>query len=214
TSDAIDMDGGNNDLIERVKITGSRARGIIFDGKDIIAGEPRTADGNTIRDCVIAGVPSHGIEFLASRSNTVEGCTITNVAGNGIQITKASTTAGQANKKSSDNRLSGNSIDNSGKDGINVTSSDRNEITGNTVLNSSDDTASRDGIRITSSDSVSCDDNVVSGNTSGDNQAVHTQKYGLNIASSLCHTTVVGVNAFFGNLTGPIRDLGTGTQYG
>jgi uncharacterized repeat protein (TIGR01451 family) len=213
TSDAIDFDGGNNGLIERVKITGSRARGIIFDGKDVVGGTARTADGNTVRDCVIAGVPSHGIQFLASRSNRVEGCTITDVAGYGIQVTKSSTSADQPNKKSNENVLAGNLIDNAGQDGIAVGSSDGNDVLLNTVLNSSDDVSGRSGIRVYSSDSVECNDNLVSSNTATDNQATKTQAYGLRIASSSCHRTVVSGNDFSGNLTAPIRDDGTDTQY-
>jgi uncharacterized repeat protein (TIGR01451 family) len=212
TSDALDFDGGNDVVIERVKVTGSRGRGIVFDGKDIV-GSPRTADRNVVRDCVITGIPSDGIELLASNDNHIEGCTITNVGGHGLQITKSSTLADQPNKKSNDNLLSGNSIDNAGEDGINLNSGDRNEIQGNTVLNSSDDVSGRDGIRISSSDSITCDDNVVSGNTSGDDQATHTQRFGLNISSSLCNRTVVWQNTFFGNLNGDINDLGTDTRY-
>ena len=55
---------------------------------------------------------------------------------------------------------------------------------------------------------------MVSNNIATDNQPVKTQKYGLNIASSLCNRTVVGPgNDFAGNLTAPVRDLGTGTIY-
>jgi uncharacterized repeat protein (TIGR01451 family) len=214
SSDAMDFDGGNDVVIERVKIAVSRGRGIVFDGKDIIGGSPRTADRNLVRDCVITGgVPSDGIELLASSENRIEGCTITDVGGHGIQITKSSTMADQPNKKSDDNVLVGNSIDNAGQDGINLNSGDRNQILGNTVLNSSNITSGRDGIRISSSDSINCDDNVVSDNTSGDNQATPTQRYGLNISSPLCNRTVVWQNTFFGNLNGAINDQGTDTRY-
>jgi len=54
----------------------------------------------------------------------------------------------------------------------------------------------------------------VSNNTATDTQGTKTQKYGLNIASSLCNRTVVGPgNDFAGNLTAPIHDVGTGTIY-
>jgi len=159
-------------------------------------------------------VPGDGIELLASSQNTITGCTITNVAFHGIQINKASPIADQPNKKSSDNVITGNVIDQAGQDGINVASGDRNQITNNMITNSSDDTSGRDGIRITSSNSITCNDNVVSGNTATDNQIPKTQKYGLNIASSLCNRTVVGSgNNFNGNLVANIHDLGTGTIY-
>jgi len=210
TSDALDFDNGNNVLVERVKVTASRGRGIVFDGKN----DAWHSLGNTVRNCVITGVPGDGIELLASSENTITGCTITNVAFHGIQINKASPIADQPNKKSSDNVITGNVIDQAGQDGINVASGDRNQITNNMITNSSDDTSGRDGIRITSSNSITCNDNVVSGNTATDNQIPKTQKYGLNIASSLCNRTVVGSgNNFNGNLVANIHDLGTGTIY-
>lgn len=129
-------------------------------------------------------------------------------------MVKSSSVADQPNKESNDNLISSNVIDEAGQDGVNVGSSDRNQILGNTITNTADVIAGRDGIRISSADSVSCDDNVVAGNTATDTQATKTQRYGLNIASSLCHRTVVGPgNNFAGNLTGDIRDLGTGTIY-
>jgi chitodextrinase len=213
TSDAIDFDGGNDVLIERVKVAGSRGRGIVFDGKDLRSSLPRTADRNVVRDCIIAGVPSDGIELLASNDNTVEGCTVTDVGGHGIQMAKAGSGAGQPNKKSNGNTIVGNFINNSGQDGINVTSGDRNEILGNEVLNSSDDATGRDGVRIASANSITCDANSISGNTLGDNQTTATQRYGLNIASAVCNQTVVGDNTFFGNRLGAINDRGTGTRF-
>jgi parallel beta-helix repeat protein len=208
TSDAMDFDKGNDVVIQNVKITASRGRGIVFDGKN----SNWTALRNEVHDCVIDGVPGDGIEFLASSDNLVEGCTITNVGGHGIQLTKSSTSADQPNKKSSNNTLSGNLIDGAGQDGVNVNSSDDNQVTGNTIHNSSRVTAGRDGIRVSASDSITCDDNTVSNNVATDEQAPVTQRYGLNIGSSLCNRTVVGPgNDFAPNLTGDVRNLGTGT---
>jgi parallel beta-helix repeat protein len=211
TSDALDFDRGNDVVVRRVKITASRSRGMVFDGKN----DSWTSLRNTVRDCVITGgVQGDGIELLASSNDTIQGCTIVDVGGHGIQINKSSPTADQPNKKSTDNLVTGNVINQAGQDGINLNSVDRNTITGNTITNSADDTPSRDGIRVGSSDSITCDDNVVSNNTATDNQAVKTQKYGLNIASSLCNRTVVGPgNHFSGNLSGDVHDLGTGTIY-
>ncbi len=214
TSDALDFDNGNNNLLERVRVAQARGRGIVFDGKDVTGGQPRAASGNTVRDCVISGTATHGIQFLAATNNRVEGCTITNVGGNGIQATKSSTIADQPNKKASGNVITGNTITNAGQDGISINSSDRTQILNNTILNSANVSSSRDGIRITSSNSISCDDNRVSGNRAGDNQSPKTQRYGLNIRSSLCHGTVVGPgNDFSGNLSGPISNSGTGTIF-
>ena len=199
TSDAIDLDAGNNVLIERVKITSSRSRGIVFDGK----GTGWTADNNVVRDCIITGVLGDGIELLASRHNRIEGCTISGVGGYGIQITKSSTAADQPNKKSSDNLVSGNIIQNSAQDGINIISSDLSQIAGNSISGSG-----RDGVRVDSSNSVTCDQNSVTGNA-----ITNSVKWGLNIDDPLCHGTVVNTNSFSGNGSGSIRDRGTGTQY-
>jgi parallel beta-helix repeat protein len=176
TSDAIDFDGGSDTLIENVKVTGSRARHRLR-RQGCRGGVARQATNNVVRNCVITGEPGDGIELLASGVNRIEGCTVTDVGGHGIQLVKSSASAAQPNEKSNDNVVTGNLIDNSGQDGVNVTSGDRNQILGNSVLNSADDTSSRDGIRIGSADSISCDDNVASGNTSSDNQAVKTQRY-------------------------------------
>jgi parallel beta-helix repeat protein len=214
TSDAIDFDGGDGVRVENVKITASRGRGIVFDGKDMDGSTPRHADGGTIEGCVIENVPSDGIEMLAAQRNTISGCTVTNVGGHGIQLTKGSSTAGQPNKKASDNKILNNTVDNAGQDGINVNSSDRAEIRGNTVRNSSDDIAGRDGIRLGAADGITCDDTIVAANTATDDQSPKTQRYGLNISTALCNRTVVhSDNAFDGNLTGPIRNLGTGTIF-
>ena len=214
TSDAIDLDNGNDSLVENVKIIASRGRGIVFDGKNIINGVPWQSQNNIVRNCVMDGIPYDGIEFLAASNNLVENCTITNVGYHGIQATKSSTsTSGQKNKKSSDNIIRNNVIDNAGRDGVNINSGDRNRVEGNQITNSGN-VASGSGIRIQSADSITCDDNIVNGNLATDNQATKTQRYGLNIAHALCNRTVVGsTNNFAGNLTKPINDVGTNTQY-
>jgi parallel beta-helix repeat protein len=210
TSDALDFDRGNDVVVQRVKVTASRGRAIVFDGKN----DNWTSLRNQVRDCVITGADSDGIELLASGDNTIQGCTISGVGGHGIQVTKASAGADQANKKANNNLITGNVVDQAGQDGINITSSDRNQVVGNTVTNSSDDTTGRDGIRLTATDSVACDDNQVSNNRATDDQATKTQKYGLNIATSVCNRTVAGPgNDFSGNRTGPVHNLGTGTIF-
>ena len=215
TSDALDFDKGNNSTVERVKITAARGKGIIFDGKNIEPDGTRwTSQGNVVQDCIVSGTSGDGVQFLASSNNRVEGCTIHDVGKDGIRATKSQFDAQQPNKKSNNNVITGNTIDNAGYNGIEVNSSDGNEISGNVVTNSSDDRSGFDGIRIGSMDSITCDDNRVESNTATDNQSVKTQAYGLNITSSLCHRTFVGTNNFSGNRSGAIRDLGTGTIYG
>ncbi len=213
SSDALDFDGGDDIVIERVKVTSARGRGIVFDGKGPASINIATADRNVIRDCVITGVPSHGIELLASNFNLVENCTITDVGGTGIILNKASSSASQPNKQSNDNTLINNDVTNAGRDGIYVNSSSRNLIKNNIVLNSSDDVTSRDGIRLESTNSIVCDDNRIEGNTSSDNQTPKTQSYGLKIVSAACNRTVVGTNDLTGNRVGSMFNGGTGTLY-
>jgi parallel beta-helix repeat protein len=214
TSDAIDFDAGNHQVIERVKVSKSRSRGIVFDGKDVMGGIARGAANNVVRNCVIMNMPGDGIELLAASNNRIDGCTITNVGGHGIQAAKASSSAGVPNGQPNNNVIVGNFIDQSGQDGINITSGDANEVVANTVLNSANRVRDRDGIKIASDNSIRCDDNVVSGNTATDNQSTKTQRYGLAIVSSLCTATVVVGNNFAGNRVGEILDDGTATTYG
>ena len=211
TSDAIDFDAGNKSLVENVKVTASRARGIVFDGKDAGA----SAEGNTVRNCRITGIPGAGVEFLASSRNTVTGCEISKVGGAGIYAHESSDTAPQPDKKSSDNKIEANTIQDAGYDGVYISNGDRNQILNNTITNSSGIGGSRDGIRISSVvDDLTCDDNTISGNTATDNRTPKRQTYGLNIASDLCNRTVVGPgNNFAANRLGGIHDIGTGTVH-
>ena len=211
SSDVLDFDRGNNSLVENVKIIGSRARGIVFDGKDAGA----AAENNTVpqlpdhrrpgrRSGVPRLEPQHG-HWMRHRK----------AGGAGIYAHQSSATAPQSNKKSSDNIISGNTVEDAGRDGVYISNGDRNQIVNNTIINSSDIVTNRDGIRISSVVSgLTCDDNTVSGNTATDNQTPKTQTYGLDIFSALCNRTVVGPgNNFAGNRVGEIRDLGTGTLY-
>ncbi|MFI6226424.1 right-handed parallel beta-helix repeat-containing protein [Micromonospora echinospora] len=210
TSDALDFDDGVDVLVERVRVTAARGRGIVFDGKN----QGWNSTGNTVRDCVVTGATSDGIELLASSRNTVTGCAISHVGGHGIQINRASADADQPNKTSDRNLVTGNVVDQAGQDGINVDGGTANQIMNNRVTNSADDTAGRDGIRLTSPTGVGCAENVVAGNLATDDQAVRTQRFGLHIATSRCVATVVGPgNDFTGNLSGGIRDAGTDTVY-
>src|SRR5215211_1553822 len=89
-----------------------------------------------------------------------------------LRTTKSETNAPQPNKKANGNVIIGNVVDNAGDNGIEVNSSDGNEITGNRVTNSSDDRSGFDGIRISSMDSITCDSNRVESNVATDNSPV------------------------------------------
>jgi parallel beta-helix repeat protein len=215
TSDAMDFDKGNNSTVLRVKVSTSRGKGIIFDGKNKDSnGTNWTSQGNLVQDCIVQNTSGDGVQFLASTDNRIEGCYIHDTGKDGIRSTKSETNAPQPSKKSNNNVIIGNTVDNAGNNGIEVASSNGNRVTGNTVTNSSDDKAGMDGIRVSSGDNVTCDDNQVDGNTATDSQSTKTQVYGLNITSSFCHRNVVGTNNFAGNKSGAIHDSGTGTIFG
>ena len=109
-----------------MKVTASRGRAIVFDGKGSGGDE---ANNNIIRDCVItAGVQHHGIQLLAADNNRIENCTISNAQGHGIQVTKSSSSASTPNEQSNDNVIIGNTIRSSLQDGVNVNSSHRNQF--------------------------------------------------------------------------------------
>lgn len=210
TSDALDFDQGNDVVVKNIEVTESRGRGIVFDGKN----NNWQSANNQILNCRITGVPSDGIELLASTDNLVQDCVISGVGGHGIQLAKSSTLADQPNKLPSRNTVAGNTIDESGEDGINLHGGSDNLLIGNVVTNNSDDKTSKDGIRVGSGDGAACDNNQVRGNTSTDTQETKTQRYGLHISTSLCHATVVGAdNDFSGNRVGPYRDVGTATVF-
>jgi parallel beta-helix repeat protein len=208
TSDAIDFDKGNHSRVINVGIIASRARGIVFDGKD----HNYTADYNEVRNCVIRGIQTDGVDFLASNHNKVTGCHISNVGGTGIGAMHASGTAAQKHKKSSQNLIRGNLIDQAGRDGILINGGDKNRIEKNWVINSSDDFDRRDGIRILALNGVTAIGNVVSDNVVADNRPEPSQRFGLNISNPQCKRTVVKGNSFEGNLAGPMQDLGTASR--
>lgn len=210
TSDALDFDDGVDVLVERVGVSASRGRGIVFDGKN----QGWSSTGNVVRDCVVTGTAGDGIELLAASRNTISGCQIHHVGGHGVQVNRSSSSADQPNKTSDRNVLTGNVIDEAGQDGVNVDGGEANQILNNRITNSSATTSNRDGIRITTPSGIPCLDNVVAGNVVTDTQVTRTQRYGLHIAVSGCRATVAGPgNDFTGNLAGAIRDRGSDTVY-
>ncbi len=211
SSDALDNDGGSGWLVERVKITASRARGIAMDGKDPGA----VADSNIIRDCIISGTQGStagdGIELLATTNCIVERNTITSVAAHGIQISKGATILGT---KATGNIIRNNTIVLAGRDGVNIISCDSNEIRNNSILNSATVTASKDGIRIETADTVVANGNITDGNTCTDDRTPKRQRYGVNISPTLAieaNNNQITNNVLSGNLTGNYNDGGTST---
>lgn len=216
TSDAIDNDGGARWLVERVKVTSSRARGIVFDGKDTV---DRTCAGGIIRNCVITGTTGaitagSGIQLLAASDCIVEDNTIYDTSGHGIALSKGAPGAGVPNRKPTVNIVRRNTITKAGAHGININSGDDNIIEYNTILNSAFVTANNDGIRISTSDTITADRNLIRNNTCSDNQGTKTQRYGVNIgpaAANQANNNEITNNVLTGNLLSAYNDIGTGT---
>lgn len=71
TTDAIDFDQGSNNLVERVRITRSRARAIVADGGD----NGKHATNNVVRNCIIQGRPAKPGLVLISGGSLSSGTT-------------------------------------------------------------------------------------------------------------------------------------------
>ena len=181
TSDALDFDDGNDCLVERVFILLSRARGIVFDGKD--GGSTR----NVIRDCIITGTKGvspgvgDGIRLLGCDHTDIVNCHIYETANHGISIAKSS---GGGGVKSDHNRVIGGTIRQAGRDGINILSSDYNTILGVSIENSGDETSGRSGVRIETTNAIAADHNKIIGVTAIDT-GDDTQKWGVNVDPTL-----------------------------
>lgn len=212
TSDALDFDHTSNGAVYRVKITLSRARGIVYDGKDVGA----NANNNIIQDCIISGCPGSGIELLAANNNQIINCTVTGCAattGAGISITKASAGAGQPNKKANNNTVTNCTASTNSRDGVRILSCDSNTISGGTFQNNGQGGTTFDGIRINTSDSITADNNIIDGVLSNDTQGSKTQRYGCNVGPTTgsANTNTIRNSNFQFNKTGSINDGGTGT---
>lgn len=212
TSDALDFDHTSNGAVYRVKVTLSRARGIVYDGKDVGA----SADNNIIQDCIVSGCPGSGIELLAANNNQIINCTVTGCAsstGAGISISKASATAGQPNKKANTNIVTSCTASNNQRDGVRILSCDSNTISGGTFQNNGQGGTTFDGIRINTQDSITADSNVIDGVLSNDTQGTKTQRYGCNVGPTTGTATgnIIRNSNFQFNKTASINDGGTGT---
>ncbi len=212
TSDALDYDHTSNGITLRVKVTLSRGRGIVYDGKDVGS----AADNNLIQDCIVSGCPGSGIELLASSNNRIVNCSVSGCAtasGAGLSISKASSSAGQPNKKSTGNVVTGGNYSTNTRDGIRILSCDSNTISGATCQNNCQTGTTFDGIRINTQDSITADNNTIDGVISNDTQGTKTQRYGCNIGptTGAANTNTIQNSNFQFNKTASINNAGTGT---
>lgn len=188
TSDALDFDAGNDCLVERVKITASRARGIVFDGKD-----GTLARGNTIRDCIITGCDGSGIELLASDRNVITGNRIHTNGESGIKLNRDTSPA----QSSLDNIIKGNHIYLNVEAGIEVLECSRNIITDNVIFNNGTGAGTYDdGIVLDdfATGGIDCADNIIRGNILYDDQGTTDQDRAININDAAVLRTIIEGN--------------------
>jgi parallel beta-helix repeat protein len=208
TSDALDFDNSDNVLVERVKITSSPARGIVFDGKNQ-AGQPGwQSHNNVVRDCIATGCARSGFEFLCAENSSFINCVAFGNGESGVNIDAQSST----DRKSLNNTVSGGRFYSNAKHGISIYESDFNTINGVTCSNNN-----LDGIRIQtfSTRSKSANGNQIINCTCTDTQATKTQDYGVNLygaPSSDIDGTVIKDCDLRGNRVGPYKVIAVNTQ--
>jgi Right handed beta helix region len=218
TSDALDFDNSSNCRVERVKVTLSRARGIIFDGKTSNGDPTWESLGNVIQDCIVTGCPGAGIELLVTGdpgagSSGGPGCQVINCQsfGNGnagVKINRQSSTGRQGKN----NTISGGSYHHNGTQGVVIQEGLNNIVTGVTCYDNGSD-----GIRIETFDgeSLQANGNQIIGCTCFDDQATKTQPYGVwlkGIPPTDINNTLVQDNNLCGNKTAGLRNDATNTQ--
>jgi hypothetical protein len=201
TSDALDFDNSDNVTVERVKITKSRGRGIVFDGKDQ-PGQPGWQSlGHLVRDCEITGCARSGIELLCADHSQIVNCVAYGNGESGMNIASQSDTG----RKATHNTISGGHYYGNAKYGVAVWGCDYNTITGVTCTDNQ-----YDGIRVATkpdSDKMAVGNqiiNCVSTNT----QDERVQGWGVNLHGSTdehVSDTVILDCDLRGNRLGPYK---------
>jgi parallel beta-helix repeat protein len=189
TSDALDFDNSDNVLVERVKITASPARGIIFDGKDQVGQPGWQSHNNVVRNCIVTGCALSGIELLCAENCQIIDCTVYGNAEHGVNI------AAQSNslRHSIGNTVSGGSYTNNGKNGIAIFAGESNTVQN---VNCSGNAQNGVMIRPHPYESLKSVGNVLSGGTFSANTW-----HGVQIVDS-DSTAVDGVQCLDNNLDG------------
>jgi hypothetical protein len=220
TSDALDFDNSSNCRVERVKVTLSRARGIIFDGKTSNSDPSWEALDNVIQDCIVTGCPGAGIELLVngdpgvgSSNPSGQGTQVINCQcfGNGnagVKINRQSSTGRQGKN----NTISGGVYSGNGTQGVAIQACLNNIVTGVTSKNNLSD-----GIRVETftGEGLPANGNQIVGCTCTDDQATKTQPNGIwlkGVPPDTINNTLVQDNNLCGNKTTGLRDDATDTQ--
>jgi parallel beta-helix repeat protein len=172
-----------------------------------------TSSHNRVVGCRITGCQRAGIKLLAADHITIRDCVIWGNNEHGIIIDKASTVAGQANKPSQHNTVTGCHIYENGTYGIYIRSSHYNKLQGLTIRNNGWDSTSSDGVRVTTGDSQAANGNVILGCVITDDQLSKTQAFGIRLlpSSGAVDRTVIGDNQLRGNKSGALLNGGSNT---
>ncbi len=206
TSDGFDSDDADHSYIHHIYIENSRARGLIFDGKDSGA----TATENVIEDVIATTTQTTQgdvFELLGAKRNVLRRVWAYSGGERGLQINQ-----GGSSVTSDDNVVEDSAFIRNGEDGIEILSGSRNIIRRNYVEGNDQDSAGHDGIEVGGTASLPADDNEIRDNWTSDVQGTKTQDYGVEIANADANNTIVNDNYWGGNASGTISDSGTGTS--
>jgi hypothetical protein len=201
TSDALDFDNSDNVTVERVKITKSRGRGIVFDGKDQPGQPGWQSVGHLVRDCEITGCARSGIEFLCAENSQIINCIAYGNGESGVNIASQSDTE----RKARHNTVSGGHFYANAKYGVAVWGCDFNTITGVTCTDNL-----LDGIRVATKPNT---DKMAVGNQIINCVSTNTQKempqaWGINLHGSTddhVSDTIIRDCDLRGNRLGPYK---------
>ena len=187
TSDALDFDAGDNCLVERIKITNSRGRGIVFDGKD-----GTLSRENTVRDCIIQGCDLSGIELLAADRNLITGNRIFSNGESGIKVNRDTSPA----QASVNNIIKDNHIYSNVEAGIEVLEAEGTIIEGNVIYDNGTGAGTYDdGIVLDdfATAGIDCSDTIIKGNILTTVGAT-TQDRAININDAAVLRTIIEGN--------------------
>lgn len=210
SSDGLDFDNGNDNLVRRVHILAARGDGITIDGKDNLA----EAVNNTIDSCIIGGTGSSigfsGIQLLVTDRCRVINSHISLCGEAGIKINRQVS----ANRYSERNIISNNVIETNNEAGIEILECRDNIVSHNVIRNNGQTAGTDDGVLIDDfgNAGLECERNVIANNVFQDTQSPsETQDTGVRVADASSTDNLIIGNTFAGHITAAVSDSGTTT---
>jgi hypothetical protein len=203
TSDGLDFDDVDEAYIHHVLITDSRARALIFDGKD--SGAQATL--NVIEDVLATSTQTTQgdvLELLGAKRNVFRRVWAYDGGERGMQFNQ-----GGASVTSDDNVIEDSNVTRNNEDGIEILSGNRNIVRRSHIEGNDQDQAGHDGVEV--SGSLGADDNEIRDNWISDVQGTKTQHHGVDLTAD-ADATIVHDNMWGGNEIGTINDGGTLTD--